>query len=375
MRVGLFGHDQLHDEVVGDAEAGGGLDVADGMGALFDRGRELHLDQATLGVEVGFPPLFDLFAADDAGVLTQNAFALRTDLLDVFGARSGDHLGVLLDAPVHLPDPPAAKMRLIRLHHSGDPHLHVELANRMNHRRGDDGGRQVGGWEDAERGSVCAGEQRPQHFDRGFQHQIISEWRGGLGREHVVHGADHALGRCREAAGQQEGKGEGVAALVVPLRFGQKVPLVQLGGLGFAVGAVPGDWSLARGLGQQSHLELLELHLFVVHGEGDHAGQERAAGVAHGPVHDQRGRFDGDVELGGFVRRELGAAADATALVLAVLEVEEVHGVAAGGCLDFGRETVVEGQWRLRVGCAGEESRSGGAKGLVVVGHRTTGYG
>ena len=201
----LLRNDDLDGEIMRYSQPRRGLDITERVRAEFDRRWELALDKpAPFHIEVCFPSLFDLTAADFADIFVQDAFSLSAELRRVFLAGFGDELEGLVDTPVHASDAPAGGDAVLGLgDDAGNAHADGKVAERV-----DDGGKsdvcnEVGGGKDAGGGLVLVGHKGALDGQGAGDGDVFGEVGYGFGGEDVVDAAKGAVACDWYVAGKE----------------------------------------------------------------------------------------------------------------------------------------------------------------------------
>nr|POF21079.1 hypothetical protein CFP56_66493 [Quercus suber] len=350
----LLGDDELEDEVVGDLEAVGGLDVVLGPRGAVDAGHQLALEHAV--VEVGLPAGLELRPADVALVLVLDALALAADLGGVLGARRADHLLELLDAPGQFAQTPAGVGVVVPGHDAGHATQDGEIADGVDLAGEGDVQGEVGGGEDAHALLVAAGGQGAGDDHLAAELGFLAGAGAGADVQGVVDAAELAVGGAGEMTGDEVGEGQLLHAGgdVEGFGFGEELPLVEVvDGVG-AFATPIGDGASDGGGGLEVHDDAVHDEVGGDGGDLQAAGDEGAGGLL-GRVDEEGGRgFHEQIEgdgfglegragrsiFGGAITGEIGVVgAGAILLVVGAMSfaqgqggtLEDVHGGVGGG--------------------------------------------
>nr|POF13773.1 hypothetical protein CFP56_02797 [Quercus suber] len=357
----LLGDDELEDEVVGDAQAVGGLDVVLGPRGAVDGREELALDDAV--VEVGLPARLELRPADVALVLVLDALALAADLGGVLGARRADHLLDLLDAPGELAQAPPGVGVGVPGHDAAHAARDGEVADRVDLAGERDVEGEVGGGEDAHAVLVGARGQGAGDDELAAELGLLAGGGAGAHVQRVVDAAELAVGGAGEVAGDEVGKGEVLQAGGdgEGLGLGEELPLVEVVDRVGALATPVGDGASDGRRGLEVHGDAVEDD--ILGGGGDlQAAGDQGAGRLLGGVDEESGwrlhaQVQGDgagVEggagnvAGGAVARSVVVLGARTVLLvggavsLAQHQAGPLEGVHGGDADVFGGEWAVD---------------------------------
>lgn len=337
VRGPFLSNNHLNDKVVLNFQAVLCLDITGGVEDGIDHGMEFDLDLVVLNVCL--PAVLDVIRAYDTSILVENAFAFTTNLGDVLRASRGDELGVLLNAPVELAQlPTGGRLVPFLLDKARHTHLDIEVSNGVDDVGKGNGGRQVGGREDANRVLVIRRQDSTLNGDGAAKGDGFSGRVDGLGSKAVLEVNKGVVGRSREVAGDQVAEGKLVLALIEnQLALVVEGPLLQFGGLRGAVGALLRNRLLGGSGHQQLHLELVDGDVGLSDVDLELTGENGAGGVLGRVVQDNWWRFDDEIHLGGLCGLQLGGTLP---LVLVAADqavaLESIHvgTVGRGGALD-----------------------------------------
>lgn len=215
----------------------------------------------------------------------------------------------------------------------------------MDYRRESNRGSEIGGWEDADGVLLGAGHDGALDVKGALVLEGLAIGQGGDGIQVVVEGSDLAMGGGRQMTGHEMAEGEGMTAVVEADWLVKEIPLVDLGGLSGAVWAMLMHGLLGGDNGKETHLHLVDRHVWLMHVNLQQAGDDGARGGLGRIVEDERRRLDEHVQLGCRLGLHLWAGfwallervlARAQAVALEGLHDERLLGfvLGVGGTLD-----------------------------------------
>lgn len=108
----FFHNNQLDDQVMGNGDPTGRVDVRSGLRMDRDSSHKLHLYLPARALKIGFPPRLDFPGPNCPYILVKHALAVTTELVAMVLTSRGHNTSRLIDPPRNLSEPPSVLLLL-----------------------------------------------------------------------------------------------------------------------------------------------------------------------------------------------------------------------------------------------------------------------